>query len=298
MMATGRNTYSYVMIFVAAVCAISCCPQAKAAQQCEGQTPEHHSLQPPFDTNSHLEYGDHSYAGCFSKNSKMQKGGEFWRIDRCVYNPDTKYDLKISWLVPEWEGYVPPQCAVEYPHYLNADDPKTKPKTNLIKSCIEYGNAGRMTTAQYIGDEQEKEAASHEDQSNCRLPVARVSGAGADPDPRSIDFDIELFFLSDASRAQQTMLAMEAHYKLDPGPDFVTAGKVISRIQYELAPARQGSEGNPTARPRSMASSSWYAGFPRPFGEAGCSGADPALCTHATTFLGRLAPASLPVVKC
>ncbi len=215
--------------------------QASRAQQCEGPTFQYHGTKPlPFDTNSHLEYGNSSSAGCISKSSKSQRS-DLWRVDRCVYNPDDKVDFHFSWFVPDWESYVPPHCALEYPHFLDAENPKVKPKVDLITSCIEYGNAGQVTTAQYLGDEHEKDAAAKEDESKCRSPSAPTSSS--DPDLRTIDFDIELFFPSDSSKAEETMLAMEGHYTL------VTKGDeaYFSQFSYKLVPAREKSKGDPEA---------------------------------------------------
>src|SRR5262249_54494068 len=151
---------------------------------------------------------------------KLQKRkGEFWRIDRCVYNPDPKYSLHFSWFVPEWETSVPPNCVLEYPHYL--PDPikpgsagaQTKPTTKLITSCIDYGNADRLTTAEYLGTEAEEEAAKREDQSQCR-PAAPLKASLPETPLRALAFDADLFFPSDAEHPDQTMLALDSTYSI------------------------------------------------------------------------------------
>jgi hypothetical protein len=188
-------------------------------QTCEGPTFQQHNTKPqPFDTNSHVELGDYEYTKCITPKSQMRKG-EFWRIDRCVYNPDSKFPFHFSWFVPEWEAWVPPNCVLEYPHYLpdpvKPGPPATqiKPATKLITSCIEYGNVGRMTAAQYLGDQAEQQAAIGEDQTQCK-PLAPLKASSAETPLRPLAFEADLFFPSDAVHPEQTMLTLAATYSI------------------------------------------------------------------------------------
>jgi hypothetical protein len=221
------------------------CPPAHA-QTCDGPTFQSHNTKPqPFDTNSHLELGDYEYTTCITPRLQKRKG-EFWRIDRCVYNPDPKYSFHFSWFVPEWEAWVPPSCVLEYPHYLpdrlKPGAPaaqQTKPVTNLITSCIEYGNAGRMTTAQYLGDESEKQAAANEDQSQCK-PAGPLKASLVETPLRTLAFEADLFFPSDAEHPEQTMLALTANYSID-----VDGDSYASTLEYRLKPAPNSPEAVP-----------------------------------------------------
>jgi hypothetical protein len=98
-----------------------------------------------------------------------------------------------------------------------------------------------LTTARYLGDADEKQKADHEDLNKCR-PLGPVLPS-SDPDLRPIEFEVQLFFPSDAEQVEHTMLAMEAHYTL-----FVESQRAYyNQIQYRLSPARKGSEGDPKA---------------------------------------------------
>lgn len=191
------------------------------AAPCTGQVPQHHPTDPfAFDTNSHVETGSRLH------------------FDICIHNPDPKFYLRFAWFVPDWAGFAPPADGIEGKHYPT--DPKTVPL--VLKSCIEYGNAGALTTAQFYGDADQKQAAGREDQSACRpaAPVksAAQSGGGLEP----INYAFRLFFPSENRNAEATMLAFAAHYTLQP-----EGSGYSSAIIYELTRAPGRPEGDPEA---------------------------------------------------
>ena len=211
------------------------------AQNCDGPTFQHHGTTPQqFDTNSHLEQGNYEYTTCI-KPGLQKRVGQYWRIDRCVHNPDPKYPFHFSWFVPQWESWVPPNRVLEYPHYLqNAPTPKS---VQLVTSCIEYGNAGRMTTAEHLADEAEQTAAANQNKSRCQ-PVGpgELKASSAESAPLSpIAFEADLFFPSDAKYPEKTMLAMVASYSIA-----VDGDSYDSTLDYQLAPAPN----NPDAVPK------------------------------------------------
>jgi hypothetical protein len=226
----AQLTPTAVIIFAVATLLLAC--PLSYAQNCEGPTFQHHSTAPQeFDTNSHLEQGDYEYTTCITARSQKRKG-EYWRIDRCVHNPDPKFPLHFSWFVPEWEAWVPPNCVLEYPHYLQSA-PTAQSTPKLITSCIEYGNAGRMTTAQYLGDDAEQQAAANEDKSQCQpAGPGKLKASSADEAKLTpLAFETDLFFPSDAKYPEKTMLAMAASYSVA-----VEGNSYASTLDYRLTP--------------------------------------------------------------
>lgn len=234
----AQFTRTSVVIFAVAALFLACSPSY--AQNCDGPTFQHHSTTPQqFDTNSHVEQGNYEYTTCI-KPGLQKRIGQYWRIDRCVHNPDPQYPFHFSWFVPEWEAWVPPNCVLEYPHYLSsAPTAQTQPK--LITSCIEYGNAGRMTTAQYLGDDVEEQAAANEDKSQCKPAGPGLLKAPSAQAPlRPLAFDTDLFFPSDVKYPEKTMLALAASYSVA-----VDGNSYASTFDYRLTPAPNSSEAVP-----------------------------------------------------
>jgi hypothetical protein len=191
------------------------------AAPCTGQTPQHHPTDPfAFDTNSHVENAPRLH------------------FDVCIFNPDPKFYLRFAWFVPDWAGFAPPADGIEGKHY---PDPKAVPM--VLKSCIEYGNAGALTTAQFFGDADEKQAADREDQSSCKpaAPVRSASLSGSDLEP--FDYEFRLNFPSENANAEATMLALSAHYTLKPEG----SSGYSSAIAYKLTRAPGRPEGDPQA---------------------------------------------------
>jgi len=166
---------------------------------CAGETFQHHTTNPfPFDTNSHLE-----------------KGQRLWRYDRCIYNPDRRFDLRYAWFVPDMAGFAPPVTNIEAKHYSEAQNPERL----VLNSCIQYGNADALTTAQFLGDKAEKNLVDQEDQSACRPspPVKNASPVSLTLEP--IEFDMHLFFPSNLAKSYDTMLVLSAHYDIGIGTE-------------------------------------------------------------------------------
>ena len=140
----------------------------------------------------------------------------------------------------------PPNCVLEYPHYLpdqvkpGLPAAQIKPAAKLITSCIEYGNAGRMITAQYLGDEAEEQAAVKEDKSQCQPAAPLKSSSSAEVPRRPLAFDTDLFFPSDAEHPEQTMLALAAS-----DPIAVDGNSYASTLDYRLMPAPNSREAVP-----------------------------------------------------
>jgi hypothetical protein len=192
------------------------------AAPCTGQIPQHHPTDPfAFDTNSHAENTPRLH------------------FDVCIFNPDPKFYLRFAWFVPDWAGFAPPADGIEGKHY--PADPKIVPM--VLKSCIEYGNAGALTTAEFFGDADEKQAAGREDQAACKpaAPVKSAALSGGDLEP--IQYAFRLFFPSDNRNAEATMLALFANYTLKPeGPLGYS-----STIDYKLTRAPGRPDGDPQA---------------------------------------------------
>jgi hypothetical protein len=190
------------------------------AAPCIGQLPQHHPTNPfVFDTNTHVENAPRLH------------------FDVCIFNPDPKFYLRFAWFVPDWAGFAPPGDGIEGRRY---PDPNAVPM--VLKSCIEYGNAGALTTAQFFGDAAEKAAAAREDQVACKAaaPVKGVSISGSDLEP--IDYPFRLFFPSENQNAEATMLALVATYTLKPeGTGYSSA------IAYKLTRAPGRPDGDPQA---------------------------------------------------
>jgi hypothetical protein len=189
------------------------------AAPCTGQTPQHHPTDPfAFDTNSHVEYKPRLH------------------LDVCIHNPDPKYYLRFAWFVPDWAGFAPPANGIEGRHF--PADPKAAPV--VLNSCIEYGNAGSLTTADFLGDADEKQAADLEDKSACKPPAPVKTASVSDLEP--IDYAFHLFFPSENGNAEATMLAFDAKYVLKP-----EGSGYSSTVDYRLSRAPDRPEGDPKA---------------------------------------------------
>ena len=192
------------------------------AVPCTGDTPQHHTTHPfAFDTNSRAESGSRLH------------------FDVCIHNPDPKSYLRFAWFVPDWAGFAPPGDGIEERRYPS--DPRTVP--TVLKSCIAYGNAGALTTAEFYGDADEKQAADREDPASCKQAAPLLTSAWlSGSDLERIDYAFRLFFPSENGNAEATMLALAAHYTLKPeGTGY------SSVLAYKLTRAPGRPDGDPQA---------------------------------------------------
>ena len=121
----------------------------------------------------------------------------------CVSNL-SKSDLWIDWFIPGPKSWILPARSVSS-HRVSLSQ-KWKP----LNGCIEYGNVGQTTQAQFMGTAEDETLAEKERQSGCKsrisasVPAEKVSLGAFD----KLFMPVELFFPSDLAKSFDTMLQL------------------------------------------------------------------------------------------
>src|SRR5579871_1090580 len=174
----------------------------------------------------------------FVTNSRIDKPlttGHKSGIISCVIHDDKINFLRVHWMIPGPDGWVPPggQPLSSLPRDTDITTFKQVP------GCLLVGPRGDTTTAQFIGVEGDDARIADEQKRGCRAVVAN---------PHPLPGIIERIFAtvrnyvpSDANRANETMLQIEATVGIVPQG---TTGfrSVVSYLISRYA----GSEGDPS----------------------------------------------------
>src|ERR1051325_10309072 len=155
-------------------------------------------------------------------------------VRSCVTHNDPINELRVKWLIPGPDGWVPPGKALEsLPRDTNV---ATYAK---LKGCLLYGNRGDTTHGMFIGIEGDEKRAKDEEQRGCR-----AAAASSQPSPNGI-VKVFINFLnyipSNASKPKETMLQLKGSVGIVPKSDH----GYTSIVSYSLTPY-EGSEGSPS----------------------------------------------------
>jgi hypothetical protein len=152
----------------------------------------------------------------FQTNSSVTPvpGSAYSIYESCVFNPDPKNDIHVNWFVPgPYNTWV---LATK-----NETWSRRQPNgvSEPIDGCIEYGNLGERTVAQYMGGIADISAEQSPQEKTCITEAKGRSNPnrkaeGSNPLEFFADaFDI--FFPSDPARAHDTMLHVEGKIAVD-----------------------------------------------------------------------------------
>ncbi|MER9663337.1 hypothetical protein [Mesorhizobium sp. M0134] len=162
----------------------------------------------------------------FVTSSWVEKKGKLRRYISCVKNLDPNSDLLVTWFIAgPFQTYVP--ATVELPTPRLRDDISPRP----VRGCIQYGNLGERTPAEFMGTADDEERNGKE--GNC-APATQVGNEpqGTDLPPDGWQDDVRVFFPSDPDDPHDTMLEVTGKIGIAPIPGGVTGGGFQSFFAY------------------------------------------------------------------
>jgi hypothetical protein len=175
----------------------------------------------------------------FQTNSRVERSNDLqfpFQSVSCVINNDTSYEVYVNWPIAGVHGWIPPKQTLPSVPRLSGTN-----KAIQLKSCIEYGNRGDTTAAQFFGFDREKLLTDAETRVGCRKAI-KVSYAGKalTSSLRDVVLKLKLFLVSDVTRPQVSML------ELNGGVGVVRTGEdsYVSFLVYEIKRYKQ-SDGQP-----------------------------------------------------
>ena len=196
------------------------------ADGCDGTTEQPHQIGTNYN---------------FVTNAKVEPiaGSAYERYVSCVFNPDSNNDIYINWFIPG-----------PYYTWVLANHSESWPRrqvighSSVIEGCIEYGNLGERTVAEYIGSDGDAADENKEDEKKC---VAEAKGLSSGEKKQTLNNPIELFkdgfivyFPSNPAKAHDTMLKMAGNLEVLKKDDKTYE----SVMEYSLSTAEGRPDGS------------------------------------------------------
>jgi hypothetical protein len=199
---------------------------------CEGPVAEPHPYgNSTFYTNSRIE--------------PINLGRYKYQVISCVTDADPVNSMRVKWLTPGPDGFVPPHEKLESGPRMSEVGLDPVAGTNsdaLIKQldgCILYGDRGDTTAATFFGIAGDTSRVAAEGQVGCRAATAGSSPSSWQTEILDILHAVRNFFPSDTKSPNETMLQLDGNI----GVKRVNNDGYESIFTYTLLPFN-GSKGD------------------------------------------------------
>ena len=204
------------------------------AEGCDGTTEQTHEIGTNYK---------------FLTNAKVEPipGSAYERYVSCVFNPDLNNDILITWFIPgPYETWVLANHSEPWPRRQPIGP------SSVLVGCIEYGNLGERTVAEYTGSDGDAADENKEDEKNCVVKAKGQSAGEQKPTPsgekkqglnnpiESFKDDFSVYFPSNPSKPHDTMLKMAGNLGVVKKDDTT----YLSLMEYSLSPAEGRPDGS------------------------------------------------------
>jgi hypothetical protein len=194
----------------------------------------------------------------FVTNAKVEPitGSAYSRYVSCVFNPDLNNDILITWFIPgPYETWVLANHSEPWPRRQPIGP------SSVLVGCIEYGNLGERTVAEYTGSDGDAADENKEDEKNCVIKAKGQSAGenkptsagekkpaaaagekkqGSNNPIESFKDDFSVYFPSNPSKPHDTMLKMAGNLGIVKKDDT----NYLSVMEYTLSQAEGRPDGS------------------------------------------------------
>jgi hypothetical protein len=181
----------------------------------------------------------------FLTNAKVEPipGSAYDRYVSCVFNPDLSNDIHITWFIPgPYDTWVLANHSQPWPRRQPIGP------SSVLVGCIEYGNLGETTAAEYVGSDADAADENKEDERKCVIEAKGQSAGekkqgkehGLNNPLESFKDGFSVYFPSNPSKAHDTMLRMAGNLAVVKKDDKT----YLSLMEYSLSRAEGRPDGS------------------------------------------------------
>ena len=177
----------------------------------------------------------------FYTNSRVENinlGRFKYQVISCVTDSDPTNSMRVKWLTPGPDGFVPPHQKLESGARMSEVGLDPVAGTNsdaLIKQldgCILYGDRGDTASASFFGIAGDTSKVAEQARVGCRAAAAGISPSSWQSEILDILHAVRNFFPSDTTRPNETMLELDG----DIGVKRLDNTRYLSVFNYTLSP--------------------------------------------------------------